>query len=1782
LKGDGYDNIFVIKYDKNGNHIWSTKLATLNDNTNNVSTIVDSNKNIYLTCVSNNYESYIFDTTNKTEPVLTTETKIGENGIILLKYDSDGVLKWYNQIDGVNYKYDPILSIDNRFIQGEENSTIYLAGVYESNINFYNSDSLVHIAYTLDYSEFGLYNGNNCFLSAFDQDGKFSWATKVAMTDTDHEGFGTPSVTADKYGHVYLLGNYDNNLYIYDAQNNETNVAVLKSSDIYDHDIFIIKYNRYGILDSNLDKSLYIEDNEDLPDSFCKQIIISNNENNGIVNLQILHKNNYGYSVRRTISISEALELITRNGLWIPKIISEQYTNVEDLDVIDINTKTSFVNFDNLQNTFYTSISGDNNELNPQLSIDKYDNVYMAGVFQSDELNIYDGTNNTIPVSNLYIDGDQSLFLTKYDSSGKNLWRTKVGGYYTKTDPSVYTAGNGDTFVCMQSSEDDDNIKIYDVNNVNDPVKELPSYSGDDNTIIIKYNNNGKFIWNVRILSTYDDGNPTFTSSAVVSGDINGNLYVCGYFDGNELRIYDTSSDEDETEVFTLEDDTPSYFIIKFDYIGKFLWVNRISGDLIPSNEYGSPDYIKFFQIKLNVDNNENLYLSSIYYDTLTIYNIDGSIFDQQFSLIENGLKNFNIKYNKDGNPIWMNKILANSGSFPDGLLQCDSCIDYIGNLYTTLSGFNTDLLYIYDTRKYANQPIHQYELNTSVPKIFIVKFNPNGVFQWTTYIDSTLPSNEEIDSIVFSPKITCDNRFTHGVSEPAIYLQLTGYADDYRSGINFRDADYIDNIAYTLPTKEYWMEDYTVHSVLSKFNTQGKFQWATTAAGYTYYEEGIDVSSTSVKTDSKGHVYISGHFYNYDLYIWDVSTNGYNDNELARINNNGNFDIFLIKYNRYGLLNTNVNNNIYIEDSSDIPNAFEKSIVITNNINNGIVNCNILEPLSVGYGYTVRRNISLTDTLDLICYKGQWIPKIAPTQLTISNENDVININTNLTMLDYNVLNYSAFTSSINGSGDEQNVRITSDKNSNIYVLFSYTTNSVSVYNFYEYSNSYYKFSNRDLGIVKYNNNGEISWFCHLGFDSDFTGNPSIFSDEEGNIIVTLVKNTDIYNSISVFESKDQYNSIKSININSSSTVTIKFDKDGLYLWDVSVASYYNSNSETSDSLAVSDSNGNVYISGYLMDGEGAYIIDSSGNGLDRLYTDGNGMFLVQFDKTGKYSWSVPIYNGIETESKCSLAVDRDGNVIITGLMYDTVSVYNLIEKNIIFYKDFDKPTGYAASLILKYDNTGRCLWATKLGATEYYYDGYTYLPVSEIDADGNFYLAVQVAGGSIYIYDTRNESDYRFSVSIPNNTEYNTFFAKYNKNGIIQWYNFISGYNSLPSISIDKTFISSSKTNNICISGTYTGDDEFGNIYLYNAANNGDSPYTEATLTSNNEYSFVAKFDDSGHLLWCSKVGGSLSEINSCVHCTADGHVYLGGDFIGDNVDVYQGWTAGMDPNVDVSTTIYNDNPSTFDIFLVKYNRYGIVNNSNPRLGRECYIHNDISVPDGTEKTIVVKNNYVSSQLQQILLITLNYNYTGYSIDRTIFLSEGITLVSYGGKWFVKSSSSNDALPKKSIVMWGGNQNDIPFGWALCDGQTYNNILTPDLRGRFVLGYNNDVAGVNGASTNGGQTTIGTNARVDYTLCNTVGNIGGEVLHTLTEYEMPTHNHGVTDPGHTHSVYQNTNNQDTDNAFATETAADDNDIFTNTGSNTTGITINNTGGGQPHNNIPPFYVLCYIMKCY
>ena len=55
-------------------------------------------------------------------------------------------------------------------------------------------------------------------------------------------------------------------------------------------------------------------------------------------------------------------------------------------------------------------------------------------------------------------------------------------------------------------------------------------------------------------------------------------------------------------------------------------------------------------------------------------------------------------------------------------------------------------------------------------------------------------------------------------------------------------------------------------------------------------------------------------------------------------------------------------------------------------------------------------------------------------------------------------------------------------------------------------------------------------------------------------------------------------------------------------------------------------------------------------------------------------------------------------------------------------------------------------------------------------------------------------------------------------------------------------------------------------------------------------------------------------------------------------------------------------------------------------------------------------------------------------------------------------------DNVPPGTIVMWSGQANTIPTGWALCDGTPVDGYTPPDLTGRFIMGANAQTLGKSG----------------------------------------------------------------------------------------------------------------------
>ena len=117
--------------------------------------------------------------------------------------------------------------------------------------------------------------------------------------------------------------------------------------------------------------------------------------------------------------------------------------------------------------------------------------------------------------------------------------------------------------------------------------------------------------------------------------------------------------------------------------------------------------------------------------------------------------------------------------------------------------------------------------------------------------------------------------------------------------------------------------------------------------------------------------------------------------------------------------------------------------------------------------------------------------------------------------------------------------------------------------------------------------------------------------------------------------------------------------------------------------------------------------------------------------------------------------------------------------------------------------------------------------------------------------------------------------------------------------------------------------------------------------------------------------------------------------------------------------------------------------------------------------------------------------------------------------------------------------------------DGDGSTTFSLPDYRGRVLVG----------------MAASGT--------FNVIGKVGGAETHTLTTGEMPVHSHGVTDPGHVHTTSISSS------AGASGALSGDADTATtNTGSATTGISIDNAGSGGSHNNLQPYAVDRYWVR--
>ena len=189
--------------------------------------------------------------------------------------------------------------------------------------------------------------------------------------------------------------------------------------------------------------------------------------------------------------------------------------------------------------------------------------------------------------------------------------------------------------------------------------------------------------------------------------------------------------------------------------------------------------------------------------------------------------------------------------------------------------------------------------------------------------------------------------------------------------------------------------------------------------------------------------------------------------------------------------------------------------------------------------------------------------------------------------------------------------------------------------------------------------------------------------------------------------------------------------------------------------------------------------------------------------------------------------------------------------------------------------------------------------------------------------------------------------------------------------------------------------------------------------------------------------------------------------------------------------------------------------------------------------------------------------------------------------------SVSVPSAFVSGMIILWSGNTGNIPTGFVLCDG----NNGTPNLTDRFVVG----AGSAYGVGATGGSSSV-TLSTANLPSHNHSFSGSTSHSHTINNHTHSfsgsgsnTHNHGVpkgrggSQASISHYV-SDTSVEQTQGTFATTNATISISVSGTTGNpsdrgtNSQSVSISGTtgseGSGTAHENRPPYYALCYIMK--
>ena len=359
-----------------------------------------------------------------------------------------------------------------------------------------------------------------------------------------------------------------------------------------------------------------------------------------------------------------------------------------------------------------------------------------------------------------------------------------------------------------------------------------------------------------------------------------------------------------------------------------------------------------------------------------------------------------------------------------------------------------------------------------------------------------------------------------------------------------------------------------------------------------------------------------------------------------------------------------------------------------------------------------------------------------------------------------------------------------------------------------------------------------------------------SVAVDASGNTLVT-----GWFNSPSI-----TFGSTTLTNTGTQNVFLTKYDANGNVIWAKKAGG---TTSDGANSVTV-DASGNIYIAGFFNSPTisfGSISLTNSGN---------YNFFVAKYDANGNIIWA---RNAGGTSDNCAnaVAVDNSGNVYVTG--------YFANNSTMIFGTTTLTRLGYCSIFTVKYNASGTVLWAKKAGGS-----GDDESTSIAVDVSGNIYLAGYFGSPSIS-FGLTTLTNSSTSGSTPD-----TYLAKYDLNGNVIWVKKANGLGEdrITSVALDHS----------------------GNIYVSGNYSENTLTFDSITLpgTAGYQYIFLTKYDATGNVLWAKSAGEtSLCNAISIVLDT-NGNIFESGSFSGNNFTIDTTILANVG-GVDIYLAKYDD---------------------------------------------------------------------------------------------------------------------------------------------------------------------------------------------------------------------------------------------------------------------------------